>query len=60
MLSPENPLEEELLKSLVKQDNTLLHARGGITVFNKTLANSLIIGKKDALDPKKDERSKQE
>lgn len=56
MLSPENPLEEELLKSLVKQDNTLLHARGGITVFNKTLANALIIGKRSVLEPEREER----
>ena len=60
VLSPENPLEEELLKSLIKQDNTLLHARGGITVFNRTLANSLLIGKKNTLDPKKEERRTQE
>lgn len=56
MLSPENALEEELLKSLVKQDNTLIHARSGVTVFNKTLPNALLIGKKLLLEPeKKDE-----
>jgi hypothetical protein len=44
-------LEEELLKTLVKQDNTLVQARGGITVFNRTLANALLIGKKSDLDP---------
>jgi hypothetical protein len=43
-------LEEELLKTLVKQDNTLVQARGGITVFNRTLANALLIGKKSDLD----------
>jgi hypothetical protein len=36
----------------------LQHARGGITVFNKTLANSLLIGKKSILEPEKEERAK--
>ena len=54
-------LEEELLKTLVKQDNTLVQARGGITVFNRTLANALLIGKKSDLDPdgKHDNSSKE-
>lgn len=54
-------LEEELLKTLVKQDNTLVQARGGITVFNRTLANALLIGKKSDLDPdiKNDNSSKE-
>ena len=54
MLSPENALEEELLKSLIKQDNTLLQARSGITVFNKTLPNALLIGKRSILEPEKE------
>ena len=54
MLSPENALEEELLKSLVKQDNILQQARSGITVFNKTLPNALLIGKKSILEPEKE------
>ena len=53
VLSPENGLEEELLKSLVKQDNILQQARSGITVFNKTLPNALLIGKKTILEPEK-------
>jgi hypothetical protein len=40
-----------LLKTLAKQDNTLVQARGGITVFNRTLANALLIGKKSDLEP---------
>jgi hypothetical protein len=51
VLSPDTVLEEELLKTLVKQDNTLVQARGGITVFNRTLANALLIGKKSDLEP---------
>ena len=61
VLSPDTVLEEELLKTLVKQDNTLVQARGGITVFNRTLANALLIGKKSDLDPdnKNDNSSKE-
>lgn len=51
VLSPDTVLEEELLKTLAKQDNTLVQARGGITVFNRTLANALLIGKKSDLEP---------
>ena len=61
VLSPDTVLEEELLKTLVKQDNTLVQARGGITVFNRTLANALLIGKKSDLEPdgKNDTSSKE-
>jgi len=54
VLTPENPLEEELLKGLCKQDNALQQARSGITVFNKTLSNALLIGKKSILEPEKE------
>jgi hypothetical protein len=50
-------MEEELLKSLVKQDNTIQQARSGITVFNQTLPNAVMIGKKSILEPEV-ERSK--
>lgn len=53
VLSPENTLEEELIKSLVKQDNVMHQARSGITVFNRTLPNALVIGKKSVLEPEK-------
>lgn len=53
VLSPENPLEEELLKSLIKQDSILQQAIGSIAVFNKTLPNALIIGKRTILEPEK-------
>jgi hypothetical protein len=61
VLSPDTGLEEELLKTLAKQNNTLVQARGGITVFNRTLANALLIGKKSDLDPdgKDDNASKE-
>lgn len=60
VLSPENPLEEELIKTLIKQDNTMQQARAGITVFNKTLGNALIIAKKSVLEPdKRNENNKE-
>lgn len=51
VMSPEGALEEELLKTLVRQDNSMQQARAGITVFNKTLGNALIIAKKSLLEP---------
>lgn len=53
LLSPENTLEEELIKSLVKQDNVIQQSRSGITVLNKTLANALVISKRSVMEPKK-------
>ncbi len=53
LLSPENTLEEELIKSLVKQDNVIQQSRSGITVLNKTLANALVISKRSAMEPEK-------
>jgi hypothetical protein len=31
-------------------------ARSGITVFNKTLPNALVIGKRSILEPEKEEK----
>lgn len=53
VMSPEGALEEELLKTLIKQDNVMQQARAGITVFNKTLGNALVIAKKSVLESKK-------
>ena len=53
LLIPENTLEEELIKSLVKQDNVIQQSRSGITVLNKTLANALVISKRSVMEPEK-------
>lgn len=53
VLTPDTILEEELLRTLAKQDNSIIQARGGITVFNKTLANALIVGARETLEPKR-------
>lgn len=60
VMSPEGALEEELLKTLIKQDNTMQLARAGITVFNKTLGNALIVAKKSILEPDKRNESNKE
>lgn len=46
LLSPENEMEEQLLKQLAKQTNEITEVRGSIVVFNQTLRNGLVIGKK--------------
>lgn len=46
LLSPENPMEEELIKSLMKQENVITEFRSPVTVINKTFRNGMVIGKK--------------
>lgn len=58
-MSPESTLEQELLKSLANQDNVIQQARSGITVFNKTLPNALVIGKRSMLEPQTEKRDDQ-
>lgn len=55
-MSPESTLEQELLKSLANQDNVIQQARSGITVFNKTLPNALVIGKRSMLEPQTEKK----
>jgi hypothetical protein len=52
LLIPENPMEEEVIKQLMKQDNELSEIRGGATVLNRTLSSGMVITKKSsAKDP---------
>lgn len=46
LLSPENEMEEHLLKQLMKQDNDLNEIRSSVMVLNKTFRNGVLIGKK--------------
>lgn len=46
LLVPENVMEEELLKQMMKQDNDLQEIRTSVTVLSKTFKNGLVIGKK--------------
>lgn len=46
LLSPENEMEEHLLKQMMKQDNELTEIRSSIVVLNKTFRNGTLIAKK--------------
>ena len=46
VLIPENPMEEEVLKQLAKQDNEITEVRTGVTLLNKTIPNGIVISKK--------------
>jgi hypothetical protein len=53
ILSPETPLEEELIKGLMKQINDIQEFRTPQTILNKTFRNGIVIGKKSAMLPDK-------
>lgn len=57
ILSAENPMEEELLKQLTKQDNSITEIRTAVPLVNKSVQNGIIIGRKTN---KKDEEDKPE
>jgi len=46
MLAPENPMEEELLKQLMKQDNDMSEIRTSVVILNKTFRNGVLIHSK--------------
>jgi hypothetical protein len=46
ILAPENQMEEELLKGLMKQQNDITEFRSSIVVLNKTFRNGIVVGKK--------------
>ncbi len=46
LLVPENVMEEELLKQMMKQENDLQEIRTSVTVLSKTFKNGLVVGKK--------------
>lgn len=49
LMSPENPLEEEAIKLLMKQDNKIEQFRSAVVVLNRTFPNGLVIGKKSSM-----------
>jgi hypothetical protein len=51
LLSPENEMEEALLKQMCKQENDITEVRSTITVFNKTFRNGIFIGRKSMKKP---------
>lgn len=46
LMAPENPMEEELIKQLLKQQNDITQVRTAVVVLNKTFRNGIFIGKK--------------
>lgn len=46
LMAPENPMEEELIKQLLKQQNDITQIRTAVVVLNKTFRNGIFIGKK--------------
>jgi hypothetical protein len=43
VLEPENPMEEEILKVLIKQSNKIYEVRTPITVLGKTIRGSVLV-----------------
>lgn len=48
LLCPENPMEEELLKQMLKQDNDITEIRSTVMVLNRTFRNGVFITKKSS------------
>ncbi len=46
LLSPENSMEEELIKTLCKQENDIVQIRSNLIVLNQSFTNGVLIGKK--------------
>jgi len=55
LITPENEMEEHLLKQLAKQDNDINEIRSTVIILNKSFRNGLFIGKKFINTPKKSE-----
>ena len=46
LFSPENEMEEALLKQMMKQDNELTEIRSNVIVLNKTFRSGVLIHSK--------------
>lgn len=46
LMSPEDIMEEELLKKMLKQDNDITEIRSSVIILNKTFRNGVFIAKK--------------
>jgi hypothetical protein len=56
ILVPQNPLEEEIVKNLLKQENNIIEIRGPVSVLNHSVKNGIYIGKQLSHE-KHDEKS---
>ena len=57
LFSPENEMEEALLKQMMKQDNELTEIRSSVVVLNKTFRAGVLIHSKSKR-PENEEQSK--
>lgn len=57
LLSPENEMEEQLLKQMMKQQIDLTEIRSAVQVLNKTFRSGVLISKK-TLNKKETEETK--
>lgn len=48
LLIPDNPMEEEVIKQLMKQENELSEIRGGATILNRSVSSGMVITKKSS------------
>jgi hypothetical protein len=58
MLAPENAMEEELLKGMMKQANELTEIRTTVTILNKSFKSGVLVHsstKKSEIDGSKNE-----
>lgn len=46
LLIPENTMEEEVIKQLMKQENELTEIRSTVQILNKSVKYAVLIGKK--------------
>lgn len=46
IIVPENEMEEQLLKQLMKQENSIVEIRNPINIITKTIKSGLLIAKK--------------
>lgn len=57
MLAPENAMEEELIKGMMKQPNELTEIRSNVIILNRTFKSGLLIhssNKKEEIDASKE------
>ena len=57
LLSPENEMEEALLKQMMKQDNELTEIRSSVVVLNKTFRNGVLLSKKGSVKMEPEDKS---
>lgn len=60
VLGPENSMEEEILKKLIKQSNEIIEVRTAVTVLGKVIRGSVLICSKDSFKQEPEETVKLE